>query len=190
MILTSLALLAAQAVAPCPAGLNAVAADGADVPLTLSKAAPRKLGVSGAILFGKMKVKSVWTGATATATARVAGPRPTFRLCNTAVVEGVGDYVGVDAVPTSAADLRLIRFAQGKDSRELSVGSLGGFGGGKDKIGEAVVPVAVERAGAGITILRPARDLEPGQYGFLRQGGPGTAVGKGAIDAAYDFTVE
>jgi hypothetical protein len=188
MILTSLALLAAQAVAPCPAGLNAVAADGADVPLTLSKAAPRKLGVSGAILFGKMKVKSVWTGATAT--ARVAGPRPTFRLCATAPVEGVGDYVGVDAAPTSAADLRLIRFVQGKDRRELPVGSLGGFGGGKDKIGEAAVPVAVERIGPGITIIHPARDLEPGQYGFLRQGGPGTAVGKGAIDAAYDFTVE
>ena len=36
-----------------------------------------KLGVSGAILFGKMKVKSVWTGATAT--ARVAAP-PSSRM--------------------------------------------------------------------------------------------------------------
>lgn len=188
MIVMAVALLAAQAGGACPAGLNAVAADGGNVPLALTKAAPRKLGVSVGILVGKMKVKSVWTGASAT--TRVAGPRPAFRLCAPVAAASAGDYVGVDAAPTSAADLRLVRFTQGKDSRELPVGSLGGFGGDKDKIGDAVVPVVVDRPESGVTILRPTHDLAPGQYGFLRQGGPANAVGKGTVDAAYDFTVE
>ena len=190
-VLLALALVAAEPA--CAPGVYVSTDAGAPAALTETAADHRRVAnLAGAMLLGpfgggKMKVKTVLAGASAT--VKVRGPRPTFRFC-LAVTEAVAGSGYVGGTAMTPADYKLVRFEQGGDDRSLALTAVGGFGGPKGQLGKSMVAVRTTQVAPGVYDIVPTADLPPGEYGFLRAVvAPTSARKKDATERVYDFAV-
>jgi len=198
ILLKALILASPQQDAPpaCAPGVHAIASDDTLLALPLVKASHRKVaGMLGGMLLGpvggnKMKVKTVVPGAAAATRLTVA--RPAFRFCFAAPAAASGassDYVGVTK-GVSPRDYQLVRFDVQGDQRQLTLAAFGGFSGPEGKVSQSAIPFTTEEVAPGQYRVTPARDLEPGQYGFLSiVVAPASARKKDVQETVYDFAV-
>ena len=122
----------------------------------------------------------------------VAGDRRPVFYVYTGAATASQSLVSNWGAPPAPEDVSLVRFAVTKSGREVRIGTftIGGAHTGiapRDAIGFSSAEVA-----PGVLVLRPDRELPPGEYGFIQTAGgagPGGAQVATSTARVFDFTI-
>ena len=126
------------------------------------------------------------------------GNRPTFYFyfdqSVSSLSRGASDSFWAQGSVTSPAEFSLVRFDVKRDRREAKVGSFSLLGGARQGVmSEDQIATEYTSVAPGVFEVRPAIDLEPGEYGFIysaASGGGTGAAGVGAMTSRiFDFSI-